>query len=400
MNLQDQANNLIAQGALTNSKRPSTFVEGVYPTHVDRGRGCYLWDYQGKKYFDFIGGLGCNILGYAQEDVNFAMIERMHKGVTLSLSTEEELKLAAKIQMIFPFVDCMKFLKTGSEACSAAVRIARAYTGKENIVSAGFHGWNDEFVSLTSPAIGVPNSYDRFMYKFDEKSFFKNDFGGNAAVIIEPIVTDISDERIHYLKYLREECTKQGVLLIFDEIVTGFRFPKFSVANYLGIEPDLILLGKALANGMPISVVAGKKEIMNCGEYFVSSTFAGETLSIVAACKTIDLLRSKFSLAELWRKGEEWLAEFNELWPEKIRIAGYPTRGRFEGDPMTIALFFQSAVDSGMLFGPSWFFNFPLAEKSQITLTAAKDIICKLKAGGVTLRGQVPRSPFAEKMRR
>ena len=143
MNLQDQANNLIAQGALTNSKRPSTFVEGVYPTHVDRGRGCYLWDYQGKKYFDFIGGLGCNILGYAQEDVNFAMIERMHKGVTLSLSTEEELKLAAKIQMIFPFVDCMKFLKTGSEACSAAVRIARAYTGKENIVSAGFHGWND-----------------------------------------------------------------------------------------------------------------------------------------------------------------------------------------------------------------------------------------------------------------
>lgn len=530
--LQDKANQLIAQGALTNSKRPETFVEGVYPTHVERGHGCYLWDVDGKKYFDFITGLGCNILGYAQEDINAAMFARMQKGVSLSLSTPEELKLAERLKVIFPFVDCMKFLKTGSEACSAAIRIARAYyggqSGTENmqevwfkeaferisqeeqfhrwpsprmqdvrqdlsisgssenkqtggaeaicqdikgqtervsarsnaseshngiksgqgllsseksrllrgthqefvrsmwrqelrsassrlqsaaerdlvvsdvsckgarwlILSDGYHGHHDAFVSLTHPATGVPPHFGILPLSGNEELIPLA-----AAVIIEPIVTDISQQRINWLKELRKKCIENDTLLIFDEVITGFRFPRFSVSNYYGIEPDLVILGKAIANGMPLAVVAGKKEVMNCDEYFVSSTFAGETLSLVAACKTIDLLKETYNLLDLWQKGEAWLAEFNSLWPAKIWIEGYPTRGRFEGDPLIKALFFQEACQSGMLFGPSWFFNFPLAEKSKITLGAVKDIICKIKSGSVTLRGQMPKSPFAERVR-
>jgi glutamate-1-semialdehyde 2,1-aminomutase len=399
MKLQDRANQCIAQGALTNSKRPETFVQGIYPTHVERGHGCYLWDYDGNKYFDFITGLGCNILGYAQEDINKVVSGRLQKGISLSLSTMDEILLAERLKNIFPFVDCMKFLKTGTEACSAAIRIARAYTNKKWILSSGYHGWSDIFVSETPPALGIKEKFNIFNFQRleDIETLLPS---GVAAVIIEPIVTDLSKERIQWLKSLRKLCTEHKVLLIFDEVITGFRFPKFSVANYLEIEPDIIILGKAIANGMPLSVVAGKKEIMNCDEYFVSSTFAGETLSLVSAMTTIDLLKSKYNLLELWRLGDEWISDFNSHWPEKIRIEGYATRGRFEGDPLVRALFFQEAVGSGMLFGPSWFFNFPLAEKSKITLTGIKDIICRIKSGNVKLKGQMPKSPFAEKMRK
>ncbi len=411
MYLQDRAKELIAQGALTNSKRPETFVEGVYPTHLHRGEGCYVWDCEGKKYFDFITGLGCNLLGYAQEDVDRAIMQRLKLGATLSLGTQEELTLAQKIKTLFPFIDCMRFLKTGSEACSAALRIARAFTGKDMIYSNGYHGWHDEFISMTPPALGVPRlhgarpimdaSDERILHVLQNDTSWKNDGEGIlAAIIIEPVGTDYSLDRIAWLKELRRLCTKRGVLLIFDEVITGFRFQNYAVSKTLEVEPDLIILGKAIANGMPLSVVGGKKAVMNCAEYFVSSTFAGETLSLVAASKTLELLRTpKYNLSDLWQKGEKWLGLFNSLWPEKIRIEGYPTRGRFVGDPVVKALFFQESIDSGMLFGPSWFFNFPLAEKSEITLSAVKDIICKIKSGRVHLRGKMPRSPFAETVR-
>jgi glutamate-1-semialdehyde 2,1-aminomutase len=402
MKLQDRAKEVIAQGALTNSKRPETFVEGVYPTHLRNGLGCYVWDYAGTKYHDFIAGLGCNILGYAQEDINQAIKDRLIAGVTLSLGTEEELIVAEKLKNIIPFIDCVKFLKSGSEACSAALRIARAYTNREFVFSEGYHGWHDEFVSLTDPALGVAYCDSIAELKFINAEEYGQPVISRdeiAAIIIEPIITDLSEKRITWLKELRKFCTDNGILLIFDEVITGFRFPRYCVANYLEIEPDLIILGKAIANGLPLSVVAGKKEIMNCGEYFVSSTFAGETLSLVAASRTIDLLKSKYKLSDLWQKGEEWLKEFNSFWPEKIRIEGYATRGRFVGDPLVRALFFQESVLSGLLFGPSWFFNFPLSQRSKVTIDATKDVICKIKSGNVNLMGKIPKSPFAEKVR-
>lgn len=395
MKFQDQADLIIAQGALTNSKRPSTFIEGVYPTHLVKGSGCYVWDTNGNKYFDFICGLGCNILGYAQEDINKAIIMQLSQGATLSLSTPHELQLGYTIKSIFPFIERMKFLKTGTEACAAAVRIARAATNKDIILSEGYHGWSDGFVSLTDPSIGVPKRPPNTFQKLVDGDWDDN----VAGVIIEPVMTDFSPARIDWLKALREKCTKLGVILIFDEVITGFRFQKLSVANYLDIQPDIICLGKAIANGLPLAVVGGSKKIMNCGEYFVSSTFAGETLSLVAAQKTIELLRSSHKIENLWLKGEAWLNEFNSYWPEGIRIEGYATRGRFEGIPLVKALFFQEAIGAGMLFGPSWFFNFHLAEKSKVTLDGCKDIICKIKSGTIKLKGKMPQSPFAEKIR-
>lgn len=398
MNLQEQADLVIAQGALTNSKRPSTFVEGVYPTHLNRGKGCYVWDTNGKRYFDFICGLGCNILGYAEEDVNSAVYSRLQQGATLSLSTFGEVELAQRLKTILPFIDSMKFLKTGTDACNAAIRIARAYTGRKEILSAGYHGWGDEFISLVEDSPGITAAHGWNIAPLDTNLDHIADPDEIAAIIIEPVITDISDNRRRAVQALRTFCTEHGILLIFDEIITGFRVPKYCIANHWGIEPDIICLGKAIANGMPLSVVAGKRAVMS-GDYFVSSTFAGETLSIASAEATVGLLRRSYSLDQLWTAGQKWLDAFNGLWPEYIRIEGYPTRGAFVGDPGVRALFFQECCDAGLLFGPSWFYNFPLSLKENITMAAVGDVICKIKSGNAKLRGKMPVSPLAQTLR-
>lgn len=221
-----------------------------------------------------------------------------------------------------------------------------------------------------------------------------------AAVIVEPIITDASPERIAWLHALREECTKHGALLIFDEVITGFRFPKFSVASYHGVTPDLIVLGKAIANGMPLAAVGGKYAVMNGKEYFVSSSYAGETISLAAAKKTMELLLSnKADLTLLWKKGEAFYEFFNSLYPEKIRLSGYPTRGAFTGDPKTIALFFQEMCLAGMLVGPSWFLSFPAAEELPNVQGAIRAIMGRIQRGEVELKGDLPSSPFSAKVR-
>lgn len=397
-----RAKDCIAQGALTNSKRVECLVKGVYPSHLTRGKGCYLWDTEGKRYIDFITGLGTNILGYANDTVNSAAAGQMAKGATLSLGSVLELETAEMIKSLFPFIDAVKFLKTGSEACSAAIRIARAKTGRDIVLSEGYHGWHDEFISLTPPALGVPaprgiSGCDdiKSIYKLGDGELIKH----AAAVIIEPVITDHAPERTIWLQRLRDDCTRHGTMLIFDEIITGFRFPRFSVANFFGITPDIICLGKAIANGFPLSVVGGKYEVMNCGEYFVSSSFAGETISLAAAKSTMEQLQKRYDLKHLWEKGLEFQQKFNALWPGKLTIDGYPTRGVFKGDTLTKALFWQEACKAGILFGPSWFYNFPLIDESFSVLGTCEDIITRIKNGSVTLEGELPASPFAQKVR-
>jgi glutamate-1-semialdehyde 2,1-aminomutase len=392
--LYQRAENAIAHGALTNSKRPNCLVKGVYPTHLTMGRGCHVWDTHGNRYVDYICGLGSNLLGYGNEEIASSIYAEAITGCTLSLGTHLEVEVAEQLKGMFPWVEQMRFLKTGTDACNAAIRIARGATGRKRILSEGYHGWGDLFVSMTPPAVGVAEEFHVEALRADK-------LGGEdiAAVIVEPVNIDASEERIAWMRNLRHSCTKRGILLIFDEVITGFRYPKWSVANQHGIEPDLICLGKAIANGMPLSVVAGKRAVMECGEYFVSSTFAGETCSLAAAKKTLQLLQTKHSVMDLWEQGGRFLSRFNAIAPELVRIDGYPTRGVFVGEMLNKALFWQEAVKAGILFGPSWFFNFEHARVTDAVISTCQDILGRVRAGAVKLEGALPSSPFAQRMR-
>lgn len=391
-----RAQDSIAQGALTNSKRAECFVKTIYPTHLTKGRGCHVWDTQNNKYIDFICGLGSCLLGYGNPLIAEAMYRQAVEGCVLSLSTTLEVVVAEKIKEVVPFVEKMKFLKTGSEACSAAIKIARAKTGRDFVLSEGYHGHHDAFVSLTPPALGVPEDSN-----ISKLQSLEQITGATAAVIVEPILCDLSNERLEYLRALKERCSQYGALLIFDEVITGFRFPKFTFSSYSNITPDIIVMGKAMGNGMPIGLVGGSTNIMNCGEYFVSSTFAGETLSLTAVLKTIEHLQNpKFSIEKLWDQGAYFLERFNKIWPEGLRIKGYNTRGVFEGNELTKALFWQESVRAGLLFGSSWFINFSHLPLLDEVLNVCQDILIRVKNNQVQLEGELPTSPFAAQVRK
>jgi len=392
MTVFNRSENAIAQGALTNSKNPHSHVFGVYPTHIKGGQGCHLWDMNDTKFVDYICGLGTNLLGYGNLHITQEILKHVYSGFSHSLPTYHEVDTAEIIKEFFPFIERIKFLKTSSEACTAAITIARAFTGRKYILSDGYHGWHPEFTSLTPPAKGcMPHSY---IEKTDAIC------SNTAAVIIEPVIVDNSRDRIEYLKELRKKCDDTGTLLIFDETITGMRYRKWCVANDINVYPDLIILGKALANGLPLALVAGKKEIMD-SEYFVSSTYAGEILSL-SGCKAMFRTMHKkldYDMGELWKNGQEFIDRFNALYPEKIRIDGYPTRGVFTGEPETLAKFFQEACSAHILFCKSWFYNFDLVQYNDETILICKEILKNMKKGKVKLIGDMPKSPFSLKSR-
>jgi glutamate-1-semialdehyde aminotransferase len=386
----------IAHGALTNSKRTASFVEGVYPSHIKSAFKCYVKDVDGNHYIDYICGLGTNLFGYANPDICRTVNQVLQTGSSVfSLGSTEEVELAEKIKEVFPFIDRMRFLKSGSEGCSAAVRMARAFTGRDFVVSEGYHGWHDGFVSLTPPARGIPPSCGYGLTSI--KDFAPAD--DVAAVIIEPIITDMSDARIKWLTDLRELCTKKGIVLIFDETITAYRFPEYCVANYLNIYPDIWIGGKAIAGGLALSIVGGRKDVLE-SDYFVSSTWAGDRVGCAAGLEAVRLSHNDFRPEDLWVLGQEFTDKFNRV-DEEVQLEGYPTRGVFKYKSDTFkALYMQELCKAGVLIGPSWFYNKYLHMEMDNVLSISKAAIKKIKEGSVKLEGNHPRSPFAEKVRK
>jgi glutamate-1-semialdehyde 2,1-aminomutase len=393
MNILDRANESIAQGCLTNSKNPKSLMFGLYPTHIKAAHKAHVWDTNDVRWLDFMCGLGCNFLGYGNDRVSRAIIKYVFNGASHSLPTVHEVETAERLKEFFPFVDKFKFTKTGSLACDAAVRIARAYTGRSMVLSEGYHGHGDDFVSMTPPATGVPAR--------DWMASLESDYDltNVAAVIIEPVIVEDDRARIEWLKELRRRCTEKGVVLIFDEVITGFRYRKFGVCNAWNIRPDLICLGKAIANGMPLAAVGGRRELMD-GEYFISSTYAGDILSLAACRAVLYELHSNhdYDLQHLWRMGQNWLDAFNDN-PSSVRIRGYPTRGVFEGDPTEIGMFMQELGRANVLFCKSWFFNWHLAEHTDSVMPLIKDTLYRVAEGKVALKYPLPVAPYAAKLR-
>jgi glutamate-1-semialdehyde 2,1-aminomutase len=390
-----RANDSIAQGSLTNSKRLTTFIKGVTPSHATHGEGVYVFGTDGRKYIDMCCANGTNLFGYAHPLIRQAIGDQLKKGWLFSLGSTLEVECAELVKNYFPFIKKLRFLKNGSDACEAAVRIALAHTGRSKVLSAGYHGFGNQFVSLTPPAIGVPKQ--GHIETFTSLDQIKTDV---ACVILEPIQTDNSQKRHEWLTLVVEKCRKNGVLVIFDEIITGFRYPRLCFSTWYGLHPDIICLGKAAGQGLPLSIVGMADGIGNDKEWFVSATAAGEMLSLAVLKQTLTMLNGKYKLDELWLEGQAFLDNFNELAPELITIEGYPTRGVLKADPLTKALFMQETHKAGILFGPSWFFGFQHLGMRENIISACKDVLQRIKHKQVSLEGELPASPFAELQRR
>jgi glutamate-1-semialdehyde aminotransferase len=390
MNWKERADRCIAQGALTNSKHPSMLIRDVYPTHVSHGTSCYLYDTDNSRYVDFICGLGANFLGYGNDKITQHILKNVYNGFSHSLPTTQEVLTAENLKNMFPFVTHWKFLKSGSEACTAAIKFARAATSRFKVISHGYHGMGDLFVSLQAPHVGVP--HDTNIEKYFDLSQIDN---RTAAVIIEPVVCDDTKDNQIWLNALRTKCTKVGAMLIFDEIITGFRFKKWSVANAYGIVPDLLVIGKAMANGMPLAAVGGKQDIMNNPRVFVSSTYAGETMSLASCQKVCDLLvkDNDYKIDYLWEKGQEFMDKFNAQ-ETSVKMKGYPTRGIFEGNEVEIASFMAEMAKAKILFHKSWFFTWGHIKEMDNVLEIARIVKQKI-ANGLKFEHQMPESPFS-----
>lgn len=385
----------IAQGALTNSKHPEMLIFGAYPTHIAHGAGSHLYDKDGRKYLDYICGLGTNLFGYGNDKISKELLKAIYGGFSHSLPTHHEIEAGEALKTIFNFVDKWKFLKSGSDACSAAIKIARNATNRDLILSQGYHGWHDDFVSLTSPGSGVPRR------DFVKSLVHLEDITHEvAAVIIEPVITDFSKDRIEWLRKVEKRCNRVGALLIFDEVITGFRFSKFGVCNFFGITPDLLVIGKAIANGMPLAAVGGKAGIMDDAKYFISSTYAGEVLSLISCKKVCELLTkdSEYSIDRLWKNGQELIDAFNKQ-PGDIKILGYPTRGVFSGSENSTAIFFGEMARSDVLFCKSFFYNFGHIPFNLDLLGMALEVKERILDGSLTLKYPLPKSPFSQGVR-
>jgi glutamate-1-semialdehyde 2,1-aminomutase/spore coat polysaccharide biosynthesis protein SpsF len=295
-NLLKRAYEIIPGATQTFSKGANQWPRGIAPHYLAKGEGAWVWDIDGNKYLDHLMALGSVILGYGNQEVNIAIKKQVDEGTVFSQMHPIEVELAEKLVATIPSAEMVKFCKNGSDATTAAIRAARAYTGRDYVAYCGYHGWHDWYIANTTRSAGIPEFNKKLAYSFiyndinSLSSLFVQHSNKFAAVIMEPVGVEIP--KPEFLQKVKELCDKNGVVLIFDEVVTGFRLHIGGYQSVCGVVPNLSCFGKAMANGMPLSVVVGCKDIMKLFEthLFVSGTFSGETASIAASCKTIDVL--------------------------------------------------------------------------------------------------------------
>lgn len=383
--------NIMAQGRTgTTSKDASQYIGGVYPTHAAEASRCYLIDSDGHRYIDFIGALGAISLGYGNEKVTEAACRQARKGASFSLPHTIEVEVAEILNNLIPTGEKWRFFKNGRDTSDAAVRVARLYTKRDYIYSNGYHGSSDLWTSLTPPALGVKDEFR--IRSFRDLS--EINWHDAAAVIIEAIALDDSLEYQEWLKKLRHECKIHGTLFIADEIITGFRHPRWTVSNAWGLDPDIILLGKGMANGYPLSAMGGKKEVIDCGEWFFSTTFSGEAVSLAACKATIEELATK-SFDDLIFYGKRLQAKLNTL-IDGVHFEGYGTRCMLNVSHPNTQLLMQEACRSRILFGKAFFFNFSHLEENveKIVMSTLEPIADKIKSGRMKLDGLPPKEVF------
>ncbi len=331
----ERALKTVPLGSQTFSKSKTQLPLGVSPYFAARGQGAYLWDVDGNKYIDFVNSLCSVTLGYNDPDVNQAVLAEFQNGTIYSLAHELEFKVAEKIIEMVPCAEMVRFGKNGSDATSGAIRLARAFTGRDHVLVCGYHGWQDWYIGSTTRDLGVPKQVKDLTHKFayndieSLKSKFEELKGQVAAVILEPV--NVTPPVNGFLEQVKELTHANGAILVFDETITGFRFANGGAQQFFNVIPDLATFGKGLANGYPVSAIAGRKDIMKLmEEIFFSFTFGGETLSLAASFATLSKLQREPVTKKINETGERVQRELRQLiseykFEEVFSVAGYPS---------------------------------------------------------------------------
>jgi glutamate-1-semialdehyde 2,1-aminomutase len=367
--------NHIAGFTSTGSKRPETLFgshDPDLPSRMIRSSGCRVWDESGREYIDYIMGLGSVALGYGHPEVTRAATVAVDAGVVGPLAPVLEEEVAADICRLIPWVEQVRFLKTGAEAMAAAVRLARVATGREHILGCGYHGWLD----WCQGAAGVPRT-TRALYgelPFNEparaRGLIRAAGDRLAAVVFEPVV--VAEPDLEWLRALRDETTAVGALLVVDEIKTVCRLAVGGASERYGIRPDLVVMGKALANGFPLAAVGGRSDIMaGVARTWISSTLATEFVSLAAAQATLRAMVSLGVPDHLSKVGSRLLSGLRGLHHEHsdlvTGVGGIPEMCFLQyGDDTVSRAVTAACAQNGLLFKRSAYNFVSLAHQESI----------------------------------
>lgn len=298
----------IPLGSQTFSKSKTQYPFGVSPYFIEHGVGSHVWDADGNEYVDFIMSLAAVTLGYQDPDVTAAVRKQLDVGVIFSLPHRLEMEVAEAIVDAVPCAEMVRFGKNGSDATAGAIRLARAVTGRDRVAVCGYHGWQDWYIGSTARNKGVPQAVRDLTHTFayndlgSLQALFDRHPNEFAAVILEPM--NATEPAPGFLQGLKDLTRRHGALLVFDETITGFRYEIGGAQQRFDVVPDLATFGKGLANGYPVSVVAGRAELMKAmEEIFFSFTFGGELLSLAAAQATLAKLRREPVIETLKQRG-------------------------------------------------------------------------------------------------
>lgn len=371
-----KAKKLIPGGTQLLSKRPEMFLPDNWPAYYKKAKGCEVWDLDDNHFYDMsIMGIGTCVLGYADDEVNAAVKNAIDEGNMSTFNCPEEVELANKLIELHPWAQMVRFARTGGEACSIAVRIARAFTKKDKVAFCGYHGWHDWYLSsnlsdsknLNGQLIsgldteGVPRALKGHAHPFhygniEELKKIVDGADRELGVIIMEVARH-KEIDVVFLNQVRAIADEIGAVLIFDEVSSGFRLNVGSVHMLHDIKPDIVILGKAMSNGYPMSAIIGKERVMQAAQHtFISSSYWTERIGPVAALKTIEQFEKKNVIKRIIDTGNYISKRLETIFSScnlKISIEGLasvPIIVIKENDPLIIkTIFTQEMLKRGFL---------------------------------------------------
>ena len=341
-----KAKTIIPGGNMLLSKRTELFHPDNWPAYFERAKGCMIWDLDGKKYTDMsLMGVGTNILGCANEEVDQAVKRNIDKSNMSTLNCPEEVFLAEKLISMHSWSEMARFARTGGEANSIAIRIARAATGKDGVAICGYHGWHDWYLATNLgchdglkehllpglPTNGVPKALKNttFPFRYNDIAGLKKIVAENDIGVIKMEVTRNKQPNKKFLKSVKQLATENGLLLIFDECTSGFRENFGGIHLKYGVNPDLAIFGKALGNGYAITAILGTRIVMEEAQNsFISSTFWTERIGVTAALKTLEIMERDQTWSIITQIGNKIQSIWKDLATThglKIEISGIPS---------------------------------------------------------------------------